>query len=80
VCANGGVSMNQARLVRWPAASRVMSTFQAKGIAPTRFPDTTDAEVIKAYVAAGLGIATFAGDRPLTPSRMLPASAIILSI
>jgi LysR family cys regulon transcriptional activator len=36
----------------------VMSAFQAKGIAPNVVLTATDAEVIKAYVAAGLGIAT----------------------
>jgi LysR family transcriptional regulator, cys regulon transcriptional activator len=36
----------------------VMSTFQANGITPNVVLTATDAEVIKAYVAAGLGIAT----------------------
>ena len=36
----------------------VMSTFQAKGITPNVVLTATDADVIKAYVAAGLGIAT----------------------
>jgi LysR family transcriptional regulator, cys regulon transcriptional activator len=36
----------------------VMSTFQAKGITPDIVLTATDADVIKAYVAAGLGIAT----------------------
>jgi LysR family transcriptional regulator, cys regulon transcriptional activator len=36
----------------------VTSTFQAKGITPNVVLTATDAEVIKAYVAAGLGIAT----------------------
>jgi LysR family transcriptional regulator, cys regulon transcriptional activator len=36
----------------------VMSTFQAEGITPNVVLTATDADVIKAYVAAGLGIAT----------------------
>lgn len=36
----------------------VMSTFQANGIEPNVVLTATDADVIKAYVAAGLGIAT----------------------
>jgi DNA-binding transcriptional LysR family regulator len=39
----------------------VMSTFQSKGITPNVVLKATDAEVIEAYVAPGLGIATLSG-------------------
>jgi DNA-binding transcriptional LysR family regulator len=44
--------------VSFASGVSVMSTFQAKGIAPNVVLTATDADVIKAYVAAGLGIAT----------------------
>jgi len=44
--------------VSFASGVSVMSTFQANGIAPDVVLTATDAEVIKAYVAAGLGIAT----------------------
>jgi LysR family cys regulon transcriptional activator len=44
--------------VSFSAGVAVMSTFQANGIEPNVVLTATDAEVIKAYVAAGLGIAT----------------------
>ncbi|MFX7866203.1 LysR substrate-binding domain-containing protein, partial [Acinetobacter baumannii] len=36
----------------------VMSAFAARGIAPNVVISATDADVIKAYVASGMGIAT----------------------
>lgn len=44
--------------VSFASGVSVMSTFQAKNIAPNVVLTATDADVIKAYVAAGLGIAT----------------------
>jgi LysR family transcriptional regulator, cys regulon transcriptional activator len=44
--------------VSFASGVSVMSTFHANGIAPDVVLTATDAEVIKAYVAAGLGIAT----------------------
>jgi LysR family cys regulon transcriptional activator len=44
--------------VSFASGVSVMSTFQAKGITPKVVLTATDADVIKAYVAVGLGIAT----------------------
>jgi LysR family cys regulon transcriptional activator len=44
--------------VSFAAGVAVTSTFQANGIEPNVVLTATDADVIKAYVAAGLGIAT----------------------
>jgi LysR family transcriptional regulator, cys regulon transcriptional activator len=44
--------------VSFASGVSVTSTFQAKGINPNVVLTATDADVIKAYVAAGLGIAT----------------------
>jgi LysR family transcriptional regulator, cys regulon transcriptional activator len=44
--------------VSFASGVAVMSTFQARGIVPNVVLTATDADVIKAYVAAGLGIAT----------------------
>jgi LysR family transcriptional regulator, cys regulon transcriptional activator len=44
--------------VSFASGVSVMSIFQAKGITPNVVLTATDADVIKAYVAAGLGIAT----------------------
>jgi LysR family transcriptional regulator, cys regulon transcriptional activator len=44
--------------VSFASGIAVMSTFEAKGITPEVVLTATDAEVIKAYVTAGLGIAT----------------------
>jgi LysR family transcriptional regulator, cys regulon transcriptional activator len=61
--------------VSFASGVSVMSTFQAKGIAPEVVLTATDADVIKAYVAAGLGIATLP-EIAFDPKRDAALSAI----
>jgi len=42
---------------RFSGGSRILAAFAAKGLAPNVVVSATDAEVVKAYVAEGLGIA-----------------------